>query len=173
MSKTIRITYYGIDGQGATVKAAKEDAGHKLARLVAQTEEAPVIIAADGVAAIVAFSKWGWGHRLIAAQASGFQTGQQFVSGSYETRHESELAALRHVLDIAWCFERDDAAWLDEILAGQVGTHLTRDENSRLRAEMLDRWAWQRRYRIAREAGRTDEDARYIASGLAHLATAA
>jgi hypothetical protein len=169
MSKSIRITYYGMDGEGPTVKAAKEDAGRKLARLVAETEEAPVIIAADGVAAIVAYSKWGWGHRLITAQESGLQTGQQFVSGNYETRHEAELAALRHVLDIAWRFPRDDTAWLDETLVGKVGTYLTRDENKSLRADLLERWAWQRRYRAAREAGNSDEDARYIASGLHHL----
>jgi hypothetical protein len=42
MSKSIRITYYGMDGEGPTVKAAKEDAGRKLARLVVETEEAPV-----------------------------------------------------------------------------------------------------------------------------------
>lgn len=28
---TIRLTHYGIDGEGPTVKAAKEDAGRKIA----------------------------------------------------------------------------------------------------------------------------------------------
>jgi hypothetical protein len=76
---------------------------------------------------------------------------------------------LRHVLDIAWRFERDDTAWLDETLAGKVGTYLTRDETKGLRADLLERWAWRRRYRAARDAGNSDEDARYIASGLHHL----
>jgi hypothetical protein len=176
MSKTIRITYYGMDGEGPTVKAAKEDAGHKLAHLVAQTEEAPVIVAVEGVAALVAYTQQGWGHRLITGQStdntSGFFTGPQYVSGSYETKQEARLAALRHVLDIAWRFECDDAAWLDQMTASRTGCPLSHADARTLRTEMLERWAWQRRYRKAREAGRTDEDARNIASSLHHLATA-
>ena len=30
MTKTVRITYYGMEGEGSTLKEAKQDAGRKL-----------------------------------------------------------------------------------------------------------------------------------------------
>ena len=40
MSETIRIVYYGMEGEGSTVKEAKGDASRKPEQLVAQVDEA-------------------------------------------------------------------------------------------------------------------------------------
>jgi hypothetical protein len=44
VSKTIKLTYYGVEGEGPTVTAAKQDAGRTLEHLVKQTEDSPTII---------------------------------------------------------------------------------------------------------------------------------
>lgn len=172
MSKTIKLTYYGIEAEGATVKEAKLAAGREIEHIITQTEEPPVYIEVCGVSALVAFGRWGWGYTLLsyaAGQPIKIKTGPHFASGNCRTKREAELRALQHVIDVAWSFPPDDGAWLDLVLAGKPGVYLSAAEARTLRGEMLDRWGWQRRCRAAREQGYDDEDARFIASGLTHL----
>lgn len=172
MSKVIRLTYYGMDGEGPTVKEAKADAGRKLEHLVKQTEEAPVIVQVAGVAALVAFTKYGWGHRLILTTGdSRLTTGSAWVSGGRDTKHQAELSALKHCLDIAWNFPDDDETWFNDATNGiaKCGVSLTGSEARTMRGEFLAERLWQRQYRVARAQGYDDEDARYIASGLTHM----
>jgi hypothetical protein len=173
MSKTIRITYYGVDGEGPTVTAAKQDAGRRLEHLVKQTEEPPVIIMVEGEAAILGFTKYGWGHRcfMTARPAHAVLVGTQWLSGGFATKHEAELYALKHVLDNAWNFPPDDEAWFNDATNGvaKCGVSLTTSEARRIRGEFLAQCKWQRGYRRYRDEGYNDEDARYMCSGLNHL----
>jgi hypothetical protein len=42
---------------------------------------------------------------------------------------------------------------------------MTHTERREMRHKILEGWAWQRRYRTARDAGHSDEEARDIAFG--------
>lgn len=169
MSKTIKLTYYGIEAEGATVKEAKLAAGREIEHIIAQIEESPVYIEVCGVSALVAFGRWGWGHRLLRWNNEPIPTGSVPLGSGYRTKREAEVRALAHVIDTAWNFPPDDSTWLDSVLAGKPGVYLSAAEARTLRGELLYRWDWQRRVRAAREQGYDDEDARHIASGLTHL----
>jgi hypothetical protein len=168
VSKIIKLTYYGIEGEGPTVTAAKQDAGRQLEHIVKQTEDSPTIIRIGAVVALVAFQRWGWGHTIIEGIAEP-QTGHVYPSGGYATRGEAELGALKHVLDCAWKWPEDDAAWFDAVIAGKPGVYFSPREVSRIRGEFLAQCKWQRDYKAARAQGYDDQDARYLIGGLTHL----
>jgi hypothetical protein len=169
VSKTIRLTYYGVEAEGPTVTAAKQAAGRELEHIVEQTGESPTIIRVGAVTALVCFTRWGWGHRIIAGITAEPETGHIHASGGHRTRYEAELSALKHALDCAWNWPDDDVAWFNAVLAGQPGIYLTPREQVRMRGEFLTERKWQRNYKAAREAGYDDQDARHLISGLAHL----
>ena len=168
MSK-IKITYYGMDGEGPTVTAAKQDAGRKLEHLVEQTGEDPTIIRIGNVTALVAFARWGWGHRIIAGITGQPETGHVAISGGHPDRTTAEVYALKHVLDCAWNWPEDDAAWFDQVMAGKPGVYLGPMTLRAVRGEFLAQCKWQRDYKAARAKGYDDEDARYLIGGLTHL----
>ncbi len=63
---TIRITYCGMDGEGSTVREAKQDAA-----VMRQIAEPPVTVVIGNQAALVAMTHQGeWGNRLIARLAA-------------------------------------------------------------------------------------------------------
>jgi hypothetical protein len=144
MSKTIKLTYYGIEGEGPTVAAAKQAAGRQLEHLVKQTEESPTIVRVGAVTALVALSRWGWGHRIIAGIGEQPETGHVHVSGGRATKAEAELDALKHVLDCAWNWPDDDGVWFDSVIAGRPGAYLSASELRRMRGEFLTQCKWQR-----------------------------
>jgi hypothetical protein len=173
MSKKIRIEYFGVEGEGPTVTAAKQDAGRRLEHLVKQTEESPTIIKVGGVAALVAFQRHGWGWRLIQTTGQALNTGRIHVSSGYDKR-EAELGALKHVLDVAWNFPNDvtDEEWITESLKG-CGVYLSLGDERQIKADALRGFGWQRRYRVARAQGYDDADAFHIAGNLPHMTKAA
>jgi hypothetical protein len=152
-------------------KEAKADAARKLEHLVKQTEESPTIVKVHEVAALVAFGRWGWGWRLIKTTGEALNSGRIHVASGYDKR-QAELGALHHVLDVAWHFPENDAIWFDEAIKG-CGLYMTGVEQRDMKSERLRSWGWQRSYRVARDQGYDDEDARYIAGGLPHMTKAA
>lgn len=169
MSKTIRLTYYGVEADGPTVTAAKLAAGKQIEHLVEQTGESPTIVRIGAVTALVAFTRWGWGHTIIAGIAEQPATGPIHPSGGYQTRGEAALGALKHVLDCAWNWPEDDAAWFDAVIVGKTGVYLTPRELNTMRGEFLAERKWQRDYRRYRDEGYDDQDARHLIGGLGHL----
>lgn len=171
MSKTIRLTYYGVEGEGPTVTAAKHAAGRKLEHLVSQTDEAPTYIEIAGVSALVFFQKSGWGHCLLEYRETRPKIGRvhQSSGGGERDRHEAEIGALRHVLDIAWNWPEDDDAWFTATMGAGTGVYPSPRELQTIRGEFLAQCKWQRDYRRYRGQGYDDEDARYLISGLTHL----
>lgn len=167
MAIKIRLTYYGMDGEGATVKEAKADAGRRIERALAEMSKAPVIVSVDGRVALVAYDPGsGWGHRLIAYPGEEYRLGPQYVSGAFQTQHEAILHAAQHVVDLCWePAAEDDEARYDEITSKPFGAPMNHTERREMRRKILDGWSWQRRYRTARDAGHNDEDARSIAFG--------
>lgn len=167
--KTIRLTYCGVDGEGPTVAAAKQDAARKIEDMVTQlTSFAPTIIAIEGWAALVAYCgpNAGWGHRLITGDQPGtVRSGPQYL-GSSGKRDVALMTAAKHVADCAWRHDiADDAAWLEANRPEGISAAMWRDASS----DLLYRYGWQRRYKAARDDGYDDNDARHITSGLHHM----
>ena len=169
MTIRIRLTYHGMDGEGVTVREAKADAGRKIERALTEMSKAPVIVSVDGRVALVAYDPGaGWGHRLIAYSGDEAypRPGPQYVSGAFPTQHEAILHAARHVLDLCWEPDaEDDETHYDAITSKPFGAPMSHTERWEMRRKILQGWAWQRRYRTARDAGLSDEDARNIAFG--------
>ena len=142
---TIKITYYGMDGEGPTVRAAKEDAGRKLETALREAKHGVHLIAFAGIAAVVAYDVWQseWGYRLINTEPGKFHAGPQWVTCCGD-RQASRLAALRHIFDIAWSPSvEDDDAFANDALAGRDhGCPITHTERATMKRDLMERWAW-------------------------------
>jgi hypothetical protein len=171
---TIRVTHYGMDGEGRTVKEAKADAGRKVEVALREARHGVCLVASNGYAAIVAYdvSQAEWGYRLINSAGPGqFSAGPQWVT-CYGERDAARRAALRHMVEIAWSHAVDDQQFVDDALAGRDhGCPMTHSDRLTMRNDLLDRFAWQRRYRKAADAGWSDDAAHKIAGNCGHLVT--
>jgi hypothetical protein len=66
MSKPqITLTHFGVTGTGETVKAAKQDAGHKIETLIRDISRRPTIIAIEGYASMIYRTPDGWASAII------------------------------------------------------------------------------------------------------------
>jgi hypothetical protein len=162
MSKTIRITYYGMDGEGATVREAKAAAGNKLEQLVKDVESGPQIYSFSDRLAIVARTRHSWGYRLV-------ENNKPMGGGAYgfESFADAQRSALSHMADLAWSHDIGD----DRAFAAEAIKCLEAANRERGRAidDLVYRWQWQRRWKAARDRGFDDNEARNIAGGLTHL----
>jgi hypothetical protein len=162
MSKTIRIAYYGMDGEGPTVREAKADAGNKLERLVKDVESGPQIYSFGDRLAIIVRARYSWGYRLVENNKpmGGGCTG-------FENFAAAQRSALGHMADLAWSHDvSDDRAFAAEAMKCLEAAHR---ERGRAIDDLVYRWQWQRRWKAARDQGFDDNEARNIAGGLTHL----
>jgi hypothetical protein len=162
MSKTIRITYYGMDGEGPTVREAKANAGNKLERLVRDIESGPQIYSFGDRLAIIARTRYSWGYRLV-------ENNKPMGGGTYgfENFADAQRSALSHMADLAWSYDvSDDRAFAAEAIKCLEATDRDCD---RVIDGLVYRWQWQRRWKAARDQGFDDNEARNIAGGLTHL----
>lgn len=158
MSTRIALTYFGMDGQGATVKDAKADAGRKIESLLDDMSRAPhlYIMQADGWSALVTRSAHGWGYRIIAGPSEPLKSGPIYMDANSGESDEALRSCARHLLQAAWVHDiADDAAW--------VAAHQERlpiaCRRADLRAELVSYFGWQRDYRRLRESGLSDAEA--------------
>jgi hypothetical protein len=162
MSKTIRITYYGMDGEGSTVREAKADAGNKLERLVRDVTSGPQLYCFGGRMAIVARTKESWSYRLV-------ENGKPMGGDAYgfENFADAQRSALGHMADLAWSHDVSH----DRAFAAEAMKCLEAANRERERAidDLVYRWQWQRRWKAVRDQGFDDNEARNIAGGLTHL----
>jgi len=65
MSTKVKVEYYGVEGEGRNVTAAKQDAGHKIQKMLGGSY-APMYITSDKQTAVVFRDpRNGWGYFLI------------------------------------------------------------------------------------------------------------
>ena len=162
MTTTIRIAYYGMEGEGPTVREAKADAGKKLERLVRDVESGPQIYSFGDRLAIVARTRYSWGYRLV-------ENNRPMGGGAhgFENFADAQRSALSHMADLAWSHDiGDDRAFAAEAMRYLEATNRERD---RAVEDIVYRWQWQRRWKAARDRGFDDNEARNIAGGLTHL----
>jgi hypothetical protein len=134
-----------MDGDGATVKEAKADAGRKIQRALAEMSKAPVIVSVDGPVAVVAYDLGsGWGHPLIAYPGDDAypRPGPQYVSGAFPKQHEATLHAAQHVLDLCWEPDAaDDEARYHAITSKPFGAPMNHTERREMRRKILEGWS--------------------------------
>lgn len=80
MAQTVRITYYGMDGEGRNVTEAKKDAGRKIEEAL-HGNYTPFVLARDGVAFVAHRNPQGWGYTIFRDDESG---GSSYCSDTRE-----------------------------------------------------------------------------------------
>jgi len=167
MRKLIKITYCGMDGEGATVAQAKQDAARKIEAALKAADEPVEVIAVRDCAAIVSYSVYAqsWGSRLILDDGT-VRTGPQWITTGDPTKQAARIAALRHVAMTAWRFDDDDEVFATEATDRKnSGCPLNHTDRRDVVAEILRNARFQRAYRACKEAGMSDAEAHAEACG--------
>lgn len=164
MATRISLTYFGMSGEGATVREAKADAGRKLEALVKHVEHTPSIVAVGDCASLVwHFGSYGWCNALVSAHGKPQPHLSAAIPGE-ATEEEAMVRAAMHTADLAWSHDvEDDEAFSAAALTRYIGK---RDLPGKIR-ELVDRFAWQRRYKSFKDRGFSNNDAHALASGYA------
>lgn len=91
----VRISYFGMDGEGRNLTEAKKDAGNKIEKALAGSYT-PEILTHRGYAVLLYREPSGWASRLIADPQRGLVGGHVYGSsiGTYERVKQSTLLNL-------------------------------------------------------------------------------
>jgi hypothetical protein len=167
MSKSIRLTYCGIDATGRTVTEAKQAAARDLTALVRDLRNYnPAVVAYCGHAKLVYRGAESWCAMLLTSSHAPGSIAAGGAESGFGNRNDAIRSAAFHVADLAWSHAIvDDMDFATKALA----PYLAKADLARDARELAERWAWQRRYKAARDAGYDDNQAHHIAGGLAHL----
>lgn len=168
MSTKISLDYFGMPGEGATVKEAKADAGRKIERLVDESGNGLRVVAFRSSHAVVWRSKHGWSYALLShGDDKRPKSGSEYGCSSFDTVDEATISAARHIADLVWSHGvNDDRQFFSDALGEMLPARLVRPADVR---DLTDRAAWQRRYRAAKNKGHTDNECHHIASGMGHM----
>ena len=150
MATTIKIEYFGMPGEGPTVKEAKLDAGRKIEAAL-HGSYAPTFLTFGDYTALVWREPTGWGYRLLSEKDN------TLYASCNDSRDEAMRRAKRHLAQLAELTIPDE-----EILA-----YVHKDD----RREIENGIRWQREMRDLAAQGYTDQEARYISGGMGHLVT--
>ena len=148
MAQTVRITYYGMEGEGKNVTEAKRDAARKVEAAL-EGDYSPEIIGDLTRYAVLLWRepRYGWGFRTITATT----TGRLYGSSHGSSRMEVEKYARRHVADLL-----------------QDVTYILEKDREGIR-DWHSKQEFQRKYQEARNEGHSDHEAHAIACGMGHL----
>src|SRR5258708_1322743 len=103
MSKTIRIDYCGMDGAGATVTQARQDASRKLSSLVRDLRDhAPIVVACGGYAKLIYRGAESWCGKLIMREGELNRDPHGYEETGYAAREDAIRSAANHVAQLAW-----------------------------------------------------------------------
>ncbi len=144
MAQTIRITYYGMDGEGATVKDAKLDAGRKIEQALSGAYN-PKLLVLEGHAILLARSPQGYGYSIVTDGEKSLKPGMVWATSNFQDESEAEAYARYHLAQIAWNWNND----------ADVIEYVFKDDQARIQSWIT----WQRNYKQLREEGCTDAEA--------------
>ena len=101
MGSKVRITYYGMEGEGATMKEAKADAGRQLEAAM-QGDYSPFTVVWRGIVAIlVRAPKTGYGYRMIHMNESDKpETSHSMNYLATQDFEDARFQMIRHLADI-------------------------------------------------------------------------
>jgi hypothetical protein len=151
MSTQITLEYFGFQGQGATVKAAKQDAGQKIAALHEGIWQ-PTLREWRGEAVLVYRTLNGWVYSFLQHASGPLQfSGTCMGNGEF---WETLRSAERHLADTGWKTNEpitDFPEWF---------------HNEQDRKEIMDGRKWQLRIQELVAKGYSMDRARNIAFGM-------
>lgn len=145
MAQKVRITYYGIEGEGVTLKEARADAARNI-EVALEGSYTPKLLEFGNHQALVWREPVGWGYRLL----NGADT-CLYPSVFHAKQEGAERQARYHLAQSGWEPAND----------GPALAYVHRDD----RATLATWIAWQRRYAHARAEGLSDVEAHRKACG--------
>lgn len=152
MTTKIHLTYFGMDGEGATVKEAKADAGKKIERAMAGMWMPKLLRLNNSmgqeVTVLLYRTPWDW-HYTFIDERTGWLT---YSVAGFSDEEECERSATRHAAKNLIRPQGDD-----EHIAKQI-------KDQRDRQDFLEYAAWQHGYRQAHSEGLSDNECRIRAS---------
>ena len=143
MSTKIQLTYCGMEGEGATVKLAKQDAARKIEAVLAGYYT-PYMIRHGDMIGFIWRDPRGYNYKIIT---SDVQSGSIFGNSATDDEKEARNRCANHMAQISGSYVGLDAYLTD-----------------RDRRDLDEYAAWQERYKQARASGKTDTEAYNIAS---------
>src|SRR3990167_6281423 len=100
MTTKISLTYCGMEGDGATVKLAKQDAARKIEAALAGTYTPAMIRAGSMIGIIWREPKHGWAYKIICeSDPAGSFRGYTMAHGS--DFHDTRADCARHMAQLA------------------------------------------------------------------------
>ena len=150
MTTTIKIEYFGMPGEGPTVKEAKLDAGRKIEAAL-NGSYAPTFLTFGEYNALVWREPTGWGYRLLPSKED------TLYASCADSQDEAIRRAKRHLAQLAHGSVPDE-----EILA-----YVHKDDRRVIENDIR----WQKEMHDLIAQGYTDQEARYIAGGMSHFVT--
>jgi len=150
MSTKINLTYFGMDGQGATVKEAKQDAGRKIEAALSGYHFPNLYTKTVGSVTYTVFifrvlDKWGYAYVKHGAEKEG----RQFASANDNSEEAAFIHAWRHIAGNEFTFTDDGRAWLEP------------KDSDGLR-ELVYMAKWQHLMKAWQSLGKTSEEARSL-----------
>lgn len=154
---TVRITYFGMDGQGATVTEAKRDAGAKIESAMNGSYE-PEVLSSRGWAIILWRSPQGWHSNIIAEPKDGFR--QRINGGSgRDDRTAGRASALLNLARLSWDGSELIPPCLEEVSRLSALNNGRDTDGRRLLGEFRSWRGFQLAYRRATANGLADCEA--------------
>lgn len=148
----IKIAYLGFEGVGRTLKLAKEAAVRMAEAFIKDASLGAKVVQIGKAFAVISRTLGGWQYQMIWPDGS---YGTICSSFDDEDGRATENRARLHAAQILCIIPEDSKV---DLITSESG-----------RKEHMSWFNWQCRYKEAKEAGYSDEDARYIASGTQHL----
>jgi hypothetical protein len=153
---TVRIDYFGMEGEGPTVTEAKKDAGRRIEAALRDTYTPEIVQLGQWAALVSRDARTGWGYALITNDDGSLRTGAVYGSVAFgRTKAEALKDAKRHIAQLC-ILDMDD----ETVLA-----FVDKDDHNQIRGYI----EWQRKCRQALDAGMDVEAAREYASGMRSL----
>ncbi len=142
---TVRITYFGMEGEGPTLTKAKLDAGAKIEKALSGYWT-PRLFRVKNLVAVI--YREPTGYHYLALQDGNEVQRMPSSHGPHEKQKDAEQAALSHLCQNAWDGEQ-----------GEAFDALTVDLAPERKRELF-RWSeWQLRWRHAVAHGLTRDEA--------------
>jgi len=156
--KVKRAEVCGMEGQGATLTDAKDDARRKLAAFVARAKEGPAAFHVHGTLAMIWPDEFGWVSKVFFAEDA--RNGSIFgTTSGYTTREDAAAGVIFGAAQGVWSHAVPD----DDLFcvhAFAVAPYWVSASERHRRTRELYVWTqWQRDYKRLRDLGATDGEA--------------
>ena len=138
----VRITYFGMDGEGSNLTEAKKDAGKKIEAALSGFYTPAILRHGDYAVLVAREPLSGWGYRLIDEETEGYV----YLSGSRDSRDSIIKSARIHMAQMAGHY---------------VGLEKYLDDHDKRELDSL--YTFHAEYSRLREEGKTDVEAHALA----------